>query len=228
MDKIIGFFGQSGAGKTTVIKNFPSRVGGKFVLQDTNVIRSLFQRAPTKYTNPEALLSLYKDNINSETIQEIYEKYIRSQFQLLNDFSTEVFEMIRDRDKRGFDSVIFYDRTPVDFYVLTVCGLNYLKSHINKDLDSFNKHLLSLIKKTAEHNTDFLFDGIVITHPWNETKEKLVDGVRDQYLSNFYTGDSWYGKFDEVSRKKSKVYTIPSEVKTLDERVKLVINSDLI
>lgn len=225
MDTVIGFFGQSGAGKTTIIKNFPNVIGKKYILRDTNIIRSLFQRNPNKYTNPNEILSCHTDN---NEIQHLYERYIRSQFQLLNDFSTELFELIRDKDKRNFDSIILCDRTPVDFFVLTVCGLNFLKSNFNKDLNSFNTHLLSLLKNTAEHNANFLLDLIVVTHPWNNVSDKLLDGVRDQYLTDFYTGDSWYGKFGDIVKNRTKVYTIDSDVKTLDDRVNHIINSGLI
>jgi ABC-type dipeptide/oligopeptide/nickel transport system ATPase component len=224
-DKIIGFFGQSGSGKTTVIRSLPTIIDKLPTLQYTGIIRSLFQNNPDRYTNPEKLLLENKEELDklpkkdkNAKIQEIYEKYTRSQLQLLNDYSTEVFNVVRE--PQIVPSIVLFDRSPVDFYVLTLCGLEYLKNKLdNTKINNVCEYYLNIIKKTAEHNSNFLFDNIITIHPWNENTEQMLDGVRDQYLTDFYTGDNWYENFKEIKLNKVSVYNINKENLTIDSRV---------
>ena len=226
--QIVGFFGQSGAGKTTIIRNITPKVNGKMVLQNTGIIRYLFQKNDY-YTNPielykknEPLISEMKPNEKAAKIDETYEKYIRSQFQLLNDFSTEVF--LSYREKCVNKSILLVDRSPLDFYALTVSGLEFLKSKLNRKLNTQCKLLLDLLKKTAELNTKNFFDAIIITKPWQEIAkvDELEDGVRDQYLSEWYVGDNWYNTMDDISIDGVKQFVIGENIKNLKSRAELV------
>jgi hypothetical protein len=227
--KLVGFFGQSGAGKTTIIRNLSS-MDGRTVLANTGITRSLRTKNPNTYFEPLELLNKYgrdidsmKPNEKNAKIDEIYEKYIRGQMQLLNDYSTEIFQDTRDEYKSA--TVLVYDRSPLDFYTVTECGVAYLKSVLNKDLNDVCKHLLLLCKKTAEINTKNFFDAIFVTYPWVSPelkRESLVDGVRDHYLSEFYVGENWYGIINKVNIKPVKIFTIESDVTDLMKRANIV------
>lgn len=229
-DLLVGFFGQSGAGKTTIIKNLPNTIAHMPVVQHTGIIRFLFQVNSKKYTNPVKILSENQDDLNNMSkndkitkTHEIYEKYIRSQLQLLNDFSTEVFMVYRET--RIVPTVLIFDRSPVDFYALSMCGIKYLQDNLNKvPLNETCLHLLRLTKKTAEHNTNFLFNLVISTPPWQVANiNSLQDGVRDQYLSDYYTGNNWYSKPADIEFKKTKLINLSSEIVNLDERVSKVV-----
>lgn len=226
--QVIGFFGQSGAGKTTIIRNISPKVNDKMILQNTGIIRYLFQKNDY-YTNPvelykknEQAISEMKSQEKALKIDEIYEKYIRSQFQLLNDFSTEVF--LSYREKYATKSVLMVDRSPIDFYALTVAGLEFLKSKLNRKLNNQCKLLLDLLRKTAETNTKNFFDAIIVTKPWQEIDkvDDLEDGVRDQYLSEWYVGDNWYNTIKDVSLGDVKQFEIGENIKNLKSRAELV------
>ena len=225
--QIVGFFGQSGAGKTTIIRNTMPVVNGKTVLQNTGIIRYLFQKNDY-YTNPidlfkknEMIINDAKPQEKIAKIDEIYEKYIRSQFQLLNDFSTEVF--LASRDKYATKSILLVDRSPLDFYALTIGGLSFLKSKLNRKLNPQCKVLLDLLKKTAETNTKNFFDAIIVTKPWQDIPkvDELEDGVRDQYLSEWYVGDNWYNTLSDVSIGDVKQFEIAENIKNLKSRAEL-------
>ena len=63
--KVIGFFGQSGSGKTTIIKGLPSIVAGTPIIQETGTIRKLFSKNPTSYKNPAEFIE-QKEQIMGE------------------------------------------------------------------------------------------------------------------------------------------------------------------
>ena len=48
LDKAIGLFGQSGSGKTSIIKRLPTFHKGIPIFHNTGIIRSLFERNPDK------------------------------------------------------------------------------------------------------------------------------------------------------------------------------------
>lgn len=221
--KIVGFFGQSGAGKTTVIRSLPSNIGGSYVIQNTNVIRNLFVKNPNTYRNPQEFIS-QKDEINNSEnpgnlISQMYEKYIRSQAQLMHDFSTEVFNVVKE--PQLVKSIMVFDRCPLDFSVLTECGVEQLQSVFGGKLNKTHKLHMDLCKQAAITNTINFFDYIFVTKPWGNTGQ-LKDGVRDQYLNEFYINDNWYGKIDGLKLGNTKVYLIDQNIKTIDERVKFV------
>lgn len=228
---VVGFFGQSGAGKTTIIKNLPQNIGGYEVSPNTGVIRYLFQTNSKKYTNPKKLLLENEEALNtlsgqerSGKIQEIYERYIRSQFQLLNDYSTEVFTLVNQT--LPVDTILLFDRSPVDFYTLSVCGIDYLKTCFGGvQLNEISTRLLDLTQKTAEKNSNLMFDMVILTPPWHSANiNSLEDGVRDQYLSEYYTNEKWYSKVRNISFTKVKLVELPSENLNVDERTNLVVN----
>lgn len=227
-DLVIGFFGQSGAGKTTIIKQITSMVGRMPTIQYTGIIRQLFQNNPQRYVNPEQLLLEYAEKLvvkkeRPVIAQEIYETYIRSQLQLLNDFSTEVFMVVREGNI--VPSILLFDRSPVDFYTLTVCGVNFLKSKLdNVELSRHCKYFIELTRKTAEYNSNLLLDKIIVTYPWNNNTNSLVDGVRDQYLTEFYTGNNWYSHIKDIKLNKTDVYTLKESILSLQERNLEVVN----
>jgi hypothetical protein len=226
--QVVGFFGQSGAGKTTIIRNVTTPVNGKIILQNTGIIRYLFQKndyyvnAVDLYTRIESTLSEMKPQEKNSKIDETYEKYIRSQFQLLNDFSTEIFLAYRENyvDK----SILLVDRSPIDFYAITIGGLTFLQSKLNKPLSAHSALLLDLLKKTAETNTKNFFDAVIVTKPWQiiEKMSELEDGIRDQYLSEWYTGENWYSRLDDVNIDGVKTFEISESVKNLKSRAELV------
>lgn len=226
--KLIGFFGQSGAGKTTIIRNVKASNNGYTVIPSTGIIRYLFGKNPRSYSSPTDILNRYgrdldelKPQEKSAKIDEMYEKYIRSQMQLLNDFSTEVFNQFRDTyyDK----TIILFDRSPIDFYAITACGVNYLKSILNKELNPLCKKLLDICKKTAETNTQNLFDAICVTYPWKKSElSSLNDGVRDHYLGEFYVGDNWYNVIKSVNIGTVKTFPIEGDITDLIQRSKVV------
>lgn len=226
--KVIGFFGQSGAGKTTIIRNVKGPIKGNIIMQNTGIIRYLFQRNEG-YTSPKELLNKYESEVDTlksneklSKIDEIYEKYIRSQFQLLNDFSTEVFLGTREENhsKNGY---LLIDRSPIDFYTLTVCGIEYLKEKLGKELNSTCLYLIELVRKTAEVNTRNFFDGIMITKPWkSEDTNEFKDGVRDQYLLEHYTGENWYNKVNDINIENVPTFTIDENVTDLFKRAEVV------
>lgn len=227
--KIVGFFGQSGAGKTTIIRNVKGPINGNLVMQNTGIIRYLFQRNDG-YTSPVELLNKYDSFFKGDAsqkeknskIDEIYEKYIRSQFQLLNDFSTEVYIGAREENYTK-NSFLLIDRSPLDFYTLTVCGVNYLKEKLGKKHNSTCQHLIDLVRKTAEDNTRNFFDAIVVTKPWKSTNSKeFKDGVRDQYLHSAYTDENWYNKADDINLDGIPTFTIKEEITDLFKRAEVV------
>jgi hypothetical protein len=228
-DISIGFFGESGAGKTSIIKNMPSIIDGMPVFQKTGIIRYLFQINSKKYTNPEKLLLENAEDLRTLTgenlyikIQQIYETYLKSQLQLLNDFSTEAFNILRE--PQIVRSYILFDRSPVDFYALTICGLEYLKNKLNNTrVDDFVATYVKYIKSTAQHNTNLLFDKVVVVPAWNSTKKSLEDGVRDQYLTEFYTGENWYERLGDVLLKNTAVYKLNGDNSTLESRISEVL-----
>lgn len=226
--KVIGFFGQSGAGKTTIIRNVKGPINGYLVRQNTGIIRYLFQRNDS-YTSPVELLKKYEPDMismksaeKSAKIDEIYEKYIRSQFQLLNDFSTEVYYGTRD-DKCSKNSFLLIDRSPIDFYTLTVCGVAYLNDKLGKVHNANCQKLIELVRKTAEANTRNFFDGIMITKPWKtESSREFNDGIRDQYLDEHYADDNWYNKANDINLEGIPQYTIHEKVTDLFKRAEIV------
>ena len=230
--KCIGYFGQSGAGKSTIIKCTAKSVGEYKLLGYTNIIRSLYTKSPDSYKSPKDILESinYHNNPTPSPakIQQAYEKYIRSQFQLLNDYSTEVFLYRRENQKSDAKAILQFDRSPIDFYVVTACGIEYLRSKFNgAELNKLNEQLLSLCKQTAEKNTNNFFDGIYITYPWTSNDSKtLKDGVRDLYLSDFYTGDNWYGRISDLDLNVS-TYKLESSITELSERAEVVNNTVL-
>ena len=226
--KIVGFFGQSGAGKTTIIRNVKGPINGNLVMQNTGIIRYLFQRNDS-YTSPVELLQKYKDDLanmkpneKSAKIDEIYEKYIRSQFQLLNDFSTEVYLGARPENYTQ-NNFLLIDRSPIDFYTLTVCGVNYLKEKLGKKHNANCQKLIELVRKTAETNTRNFFDIIAVTKPWkSEGGREFKDGVRDQYLGEHYAGDNWYSTLDDINLDGIPQFTIDEKVTDLFRRAEIV------
>lgn len=231
MKKIVaGFFGQSGAGKTTIIKNLPPTIGEYEVSPNTGVIRYLFQVYSKRYTNPKKILMENDEALNSLgghdrllKINEIYEKFIRSQLQLLNDYSTEVYTEVNK--VLTADTIMLFDRSPVDFYTLSMCGVAYLKNRLGgAELNSACTHLLELTRKTAEKNANLLFDMIIITPPWHSANiNSLEDGIRDQYLSEFYVNENWYSKVKDINFTKVKLVELSSANLNVDERTDLVI-----
>ena len=226
--KIVGFFGQSGSGKTTIIRNMDKKIGNNVIYQNVMIIRYLFSKGT--YHNPEELISNNFNRISkienitekNKEIDAIYEKYIRSQFQLLNDWSTEIF--LATQEQYSTLSILLVDRSPIDFYVLTLCGLKVLKEKFEKkNMNEICEILLKLIKQTAKDNSDNFINAIFITKPWNASDiNKLKDGVRDQYLTENYTGNSWYDKYSDVDIKNTMTFNISENVKSLRDRVKIV------
>jgi len=226
--KVVGFFGQSGAGKTTIIRNVKSPINGNLVMQNTGIIRYLFQRNDN-YTSPVELLQKYSHDLKvmkpvekSAKIDEIYEKYIRSQFQLLNDFSTEVYLGTRD-DNNNKNSFLLIDRSPIDFYTLTVCGVNYLKEQLGKKHNEQCQRLIELVRTTAENNTRNFFDVIMVTEPWKaEGGREFRDGVRDQYLGEHYAGENWYKCANDINLEGIPQFIIEEKVTDLYKRAEIV------
>lgn len=226
--KIVGFFGQSGSGKTTIIKGLPSMVSGTPIIQETGTIRKLFSKNPTSYRNPTEFIN-QKDQIMNEgnpgsMIAQMYEKYIRSQFQLLNDFSTEVFLVARDQ--AATKNMVMFDRCPLDFYALTECGMSHLMTEFGGKLNKTHNLFMSLAKKTAIENTIKFFDAIFVVKPWEAPNKSNInvfnDGVRDQYLNTHYVGDNWYGRLDGLDLGRTKVFYVDESYISIDSRVKLV------
>jgi len=227
--KIVGFFGQSGAGKTTIIRNVDKKVNGKIILQNTGIIRYLFKKN-NYYKNPINIINDKKrkvDVITSEKekeakIDEIYEKYIRSQMQLLNDWSTEVY--LATKEKYAQESILLLDRSPIDFYVLTLCGLKVLIDAFGKPLNDNGEYFVRLNEQIAEDNTNNFFNAIFVTKPWSTSNiNTLRDGIRDQYLTKDYTNDNWYPYYNDVKLNESiKTFIIKEEITDLYKRAKFV------
>jgi hypothetical protein len=228
--KLIGFFGQSGAGKTTIIRNVKQSNNGYNIIPSTGIIRYLFGKNPRSYSSPNDILNRYGRDLDelkplerNAKIDEMYEKYIRSQMQLLNDFSSEVFNQFREIYPSK--TIILFDRSPVDFYAITACGVNYLKSILKNDLNPICLKLLDICKKTAETNTQNLFDVICVTYPWKKSElSTLNDGVRDHYLSEFYVGDNWYNVINSINLGNVETFPIEGDITELMQRAKVVDN----
>ena len=226
--KLVGFFGQSGAGKTTIIRNVKPKINGQTVIASTGIIRYLFGKNPRTYQSTNDILNKYGRDIDTlkpiernAKIDEMYEKYIRSQMQLMNDFSTEVFNQSRETVIEP--TIILFDRSPIDFYAITYCGVNYLKDILGKELNPICVKLLALCKSTAELNTRNMFDSVFITYPWKPNElSKFNDGVRDQYLSDFYTGDNWYSLINTVDIGSVKTFSIEGDITDLMQRAAVV------
>lgn len=224
--KIVGFFGQSGAGKTTIIRNVRGPINGHRISPSTGIIRYLFNK--NSYLNPVDLLQNYRSDLETANpkelnakIDEIYEKYIRSQMQLLNDFSTEVF--LSTQDNQLSPSILLTDRSPIDFYAITVGGMNYLQSELNKVPNDHCTFLISVCKKIAETNTKNFYNSIFVTYPWNDQGiNNLKDGIRDQYLTEFYTGDNWYNIINDVDIGDVKLFAIDGNITDLIKRANVV------
>ena len=226
--KVVGFFGQSGSGKTTIIRNVNKKINGSVIYQNTGIIRYLFGKG--NYTNPQSLIDVNSQRISQLTdkkeknreIDTIYEKYIRSQFQLLNDWSSEIFEIIRQQYSSS--SILLVDRSPVDFYALTICGMKELEKEFGKQkLNDMCQLLMRLLKETAEYNANTFINAIFVTKPWKgDDINNLKDGVRDQYLTEAYTGENWYSKYSDIDLNKTMTFNITEKVTDLQERAKLV------
>jgi len=225
--KVVGFFGQSGSGKTTIIRNVSKKINGNVVYQNTGIIRYLFGKG--NYTNPKLLIDRNTVRISkiedkkekNKEIDKIYEEYIRSQFQLLNDWSTEIYTATTEQ--YSSPSILLVDRSPIDFYALTLCGMKELKEAFGKKLNDMCELLLRLVKKTAEFNTNNFINAIFVTKPWKTSDiNNLKDGVRDQYLLDTYTGDNWYPKYNDINLDETKTFTIDENVTDLQERAELV------
>lgn len=229
--KIVGFFGQSGSGKTTIIRNVDKRVNNQAIIQNTGIVRYLFKKN-NSYQDPINIIAeskQEKDNAQEkDNTQEtdktigVYERYIRSQMQLLNDWSTEVFLLTQEVYPEP--SILLLDRSPIDFYVMTVCGINTLIDEFGKKLSPMDEHFLKLNKQIAEDNTNNFFNAIFVTKPWGDSNiNTLRDGIRDQYLSEKYTGDVWYEQYDKIKLIKDiKTFVIGEDIIDLNERAKLV------
>ena len=226
--KVVGFFGQSGSGKTTIIRNVDKRINGHIVVQNTGIIRYLFKKN-NYYKNPLSIIADEQKAIDAtppeerdDKIASVYEIYIRSQIRLLNDWSTEVY--IATKEKCAKPTILLLDRSPIDFYVITICGIQLLIDAFGKELDSNAKYFIRLNKKIAEDNTNNFFDSIFITKPWSSSNiNTLRDGIRDQYLSDNYTGDNWYSHYDTMEIKSDiKKFIIEESVTDLYKRAKFV------
>jgi len=126
--KIVGLFGQSGAGKTTVIRNVPTPINGYRVAPCTGIIRLLFTINNTQhhktYYSPMEILRMYERDLNTlkdkelqSMIDTIYEKYLRSQIKLLNDFTSEV--LLLTQDKYNKPAILMTDIMLLPLVVLT-------------------------------------------------------------------------------------------------------------
>ena len=227
--KIVGFFGQSGAGKTTIIRNVNKKVNNQMIVQNTGIIRYLFNKN-NSYKNPANIIADNKQELegikSSEErdakISAIYEKYIRSQMQLLNDWSTEVYLLTQETYVEP--SILLLDRSPIDFYAITICGLKVLKDEFETELDPMNEYFVRLNKQISEDNTNNFFNAIFVTKPWtNNNINTLRDGIRDQYLSDKYTGDKWYETYKDMKIiEKIKTFYIEEDITDLYKRAKLV------
>lgn len=227
--KIIGFFGQSGSGKTTIIRNVAKTIGDQYVLQNTGIIRYLFKKNSKSYTDPQKMIKKNADLLESVTnkddkkhkIDAIYEDYIRSQFRLLNDWSTEIYEATTET--HHYPSILLVDRSPIDFYVLTICGMKVLTNYFKKEPNDACKWLIYLIKKTAEDNTNNFLNAVFVTKPWKSSDiNKLKDGIRDQYLQDEYTDKNWYSRFKDVKLTETQKFEISDKITDLKERATLV------
>jgi ABC-type dipeptide/oligopeptide/nickel transport system ATPase component len=225
--KIVGFFGQSGSGKTTIIRNVDKKVNNQVIFQNTGIIRYLFKKNDY-YVNPAGLVDECLEKVNAlkngeknAEIDIIYERYIRSQFQLLNDWSTEVY--MTTTESYSTPSILLVDRSPIDFYVLTLCGMEYLQEVFKKKMNQFCTYLISLIRQTAEDNTNNFLNAIFITKPWKTSDiNNLKDGIRDQYLTDGYIGENWYPRFDDINLTETKSFVIDEDIIELDARAKFV------
>lgn len=225
--KIVGFFGQSGAGKTTIIRNIPDYVDGIRIIRNTGIIRYLFNKTPNSYISPSDIMYRFSrlgDDASIEQIMSLYDKYIRSQLQLMHDFSTEVF--LASRDTFTEPTIMLVDRCPMDFAILTECGVEHLQSILGGNLTRGHKKFIELCRVGALKNTKNFFDAIFITKAWSDvdSTHTLTDAIRDQYLSAHYTDDNWYGKFTGIDETKTKVITIPDDIITLNDRTVYVAN----
>jgi ABC-type dipeptide/oligopeptide/nickel transport system ATPase component len=225
--KIVGFFGQSGSGKTTIIRNVDKKVNDQVIFQNTGIIRYLFKKNDY-YLNPQGLVDENLERVNAlkngeknAEIDIIYEKYIRSQFQLLNDWSTEIY--MSTMESYSSPCILLVDRSPVDFYSLTICGMKYLQEVFKKKMNQFCTYLISLIRQTAEDNANNFLNAIFITKPWKTSDiNNLKDGIRDQYLTDDYVGENWYSNFEDVNLTETKTFSIEEDIIELDARAKFV------
>lgn len=223
--KIVGFFGQSGAGKTTIIKSVAEKSGGRKVIRNTGVIRYLFSKNPNAYKSPQDFIA-QRDSIMAEAnpgsqIATMQERYIKSQLQLMNDFSTEVFNSARA--DYSVPSVMLFDRCPLDFHALTECGMNHLISVFGGKVNRNHAYFLEREKETAVYNTKHFFDAIFVVKPWADGSiNGLSDGVRDQYLNPFYTGNNWYSKLEGIDVGPTKIFFIDENITSLEARARFV------
>jgi hypothetical protein len=218
--KVVGLFGQSGSGKTTAIKAAAGLSNGWNLLPYTGTIRHLFIKNAS-YVEPHKLIEKAPEILaqnSPEKIDAIYEDYARSQRQLLCDFDSEVFKECFQGKTVG-RTVLLVDRSPFDFYVLTLCGLDDLKATYKKDFGPAVLDIVKSIKTIAERDSENFFDAIIVSHAWTDDHSRTVDGVRDYYLSEFYTGTPWYSRLDDVEFRKTKKYNLNKELNSIDSRV---------
>jgi len=229
--KIAGFFGQSGSGKTTIIRNTAKKINSHVIFQNTGIIRYLFKKnshIKGYYVSPRQLIddnAKILEELEGEKrdakIDEIYESYIRSQFRLLNDWSTEVY--LTTTEEYSTPCILLVDRSPIDFYALTICGMRLLRETYKKRLNDLCSWLMYLIRQTAEDNTNNFFNAIFVTKPWKTSDiNKLKDGIRDQYLEDHYVGKKWYNKYKDVDLRDTETFYINESVIKLEERAELV------
>ena len=220
--KVVGFYGQSGAGKTTIIRNVPDEINEVAVTKNTGILKYLYGKN-NYYVHPnDCVDSYYQETKNSpdanktDIANSIIEKYIRSSFQLLNDFSTEIY-MLNKEFTDTSAGVILVDSSPIDYYAMLMCGVRMLKDEFGVNELSYDmNHLIELAKKTALTTTENFFDYVVITRPWQERGAKVMNTrIRDQYMGDYFIGRNWYEKIEDFEFKSTKTVTLrESEILT--------------
>lgn len=220
--KSIGMFGQSGAGKTTILRHVSTKIGEYEIVPCIGIVRYLYQKND-RYLSPQNVITkFYHPTPNQMT--ELVEEYVRSQFQLMNDYSTEMYLLRKEYLSKPTKSILVFDKSPIDFYANIVCGLSAIRKEFDVEINNDTNKLISLAKTTAEKNSKTLMDAVIITHPWSSTDEGISkDGLRDHYMSDEFTGDNWYGIVDTLNLS-TDTFAIGKSSQTLESRVKEVVD----
>lgn len=201
MRKLVGFFGQSGCGKTTLINSFDGRFFNNHQIKVVpNVIRTLLKR--NTYYFPNHIIEMID---NGEDISDSIFKYLDSQYRLQKDSYDYVNKYVESSDD---NTIIITDRSPIDYMAITKGSIEYFSKkgyvfNTNSDTDLCMKvrKYDGVVQET--NNLLSSYNSVVVVYPHNDNID-LSDGVRDLFLGDEWTGDNWYEKCDVVDYSKYK------------------------
>lgn len=194
---IVGMFGQSGSGKTSIITNLRPDIFDRKLVIMPNMIRKTFESddlnipiiAPNKAKDE---INRYKNHIDFDFIEmSMIKSYIASQITLILRYFSNVKNAINEYD----NTILVSDRSPLDFYAYTCCAINWI-SDGKYTINEFNgMGLVQIIETTIEE----LYDLVIYVKPHNGEVDSVDMDARNIGLYKEFTGKNWYDKSLDVN-----------------------------